>query len=86
MHNNHQPLKDANYLIAFRSSVWCIGFAVGIFSVVSQGIVSIADGYLSTIDLTHLVIASLVFTAWVCLKPHSLVVVRAIAHNSNPTI
>ena len=80
---NNQPLRDGSYRVAFRSSVWCIGFAVGLFTLVSQGIVSISDGYLSTIDLTHLTITSLFLTAWICLKPHSLVTARAVIHNSN---
>lgn len=75
--------KEIDFLDALRHSIWFIGIAIALFSVVGKGIVAISDGYFSMFELTQFSTAVLFIVAWFCLKPQSLIVTRAVVHNSN---
>jgi hypothetical protein len=63
----HAPLVT-NQL---RGFAWRLGLLYWIFSIVHCGFAFFASGHSSAIDLTRLITASLLFVAWILLKPEA---------------
>lgn len=57
------------FLTRVRNGVWFVGIPSWIFGVTDRSIAAFADGYVTTIELFHLLTASLFFLSWLWLKP-----------------
>lgn len=52
-----------------RNSIWLVGIPSWLFGIADRTFVSIADGYVSALELVHLFTAFFFFFSWLCLKP-----------------
>jgi len=53
----------------FQKSIWLLGIPSWLFGLTDRSIAAFADGYLSTVELLHLVMTSFFFVGWLFLKP-----------------
>ncbi|HAA26993.1 MAG TPA: hypothetical protein DCE56_04035 [Cyanobacteria bacterium UBA8553] len=66
---NNRGRENYNFFTQFRSSIWSLGVPSFMFGVIDRTIASFADGYLSAIELVHLLTVSFFFISWLSLKP-----------------
>jgi hypothetical protein len=59
-----------NVSIAIRTVIWCLGNVAWIFGIIDRSIAIFAEGCLSFIGITELLIALFLFVCWLFLKPH----------------
>lgn len=65
-----EPTSDKNLLFPLlRNSIWLIGIACWLFGLTDRSLASLADGYLSAVDLLQLFTALFFFICWLSLKP-----------------
>ena len=69
--NNEQKAEIGRFLGRLKSGIWLIGISSWLFGISDRTIASLADGYLSAIDLIQLLTASFFFVSWLFLKPTS---------------
>jgi len=56
---------------AVKNGIWFSGVASFIFGLSDRTFASLSDGLINAIDLVQLFTASLIFVAWLFLKPES---------------
>jgi hypothetical protein len=62
--------SEASELLFLRKNgVWLSGIPAGLFGVVDRAIASLADGYVSLVDLLQIFAAVSCFLFWLSLKP-----------------
>lgn len=69
--NKDQKSEIGRFLSRLKSGIWFIGISSWLFGICDRTIASLADGYLSAIDITQLFTASFFFVSWLFLKPTS---------------
>jgi hypothetical protein len=69
--SNKQQTEMARFLGRLKSGIWLIGISSWLFGISDRTIASLADGYLSAIDIIQLFTASFFFVSWLFLKPSS---------------
>lgn len=52
-----------------KQGIWLFGVSFWVFGLTDRSIASLADGYLSAMDLAQLATASFFFVGWLFLKP-----------------
>ncbi|MBD1936663.1 hypothetical protein [Microcoleus sp. FACHB-68] len=67
--NNDTSAKISLFIAHIRNSIWILGIPSCLFGITDRSLASLADGYLSAIDLTQLFTASFLLLAWLSLKP-----------------
>jgi hypothetical protein len=66
----YQPALEVTALIAkLRNSIWMFGIPSWLFGISDRGVAAFADGYLSPVEILHLLTASFFFLSWLSLKP-----------------
>lgn len=58
-----------NFSLTLKKGIWFLGTSSWLFGISDRSIASLADGYLSAIDLIQLSTASFFFISWLFLKP-----------------
>ncbi|MGV2828899.1 hypothetical protein [Myxosarcina sp. GI1(2024)] len=58
-----------NFPQTLKKGIWILGTSSWLFGISDRSIASLADGYLSAIDLIQLSTASFFFVSWLFLKP-----------------
>ena len=58
-----------NFSQTLKKGIWIIGTSSWVFGISDRSIASLADGYISAIDLIQLCTASFFFVSWLFLKP-----------------
>lgn len=71
--NNQQSSEDSVFFGSLKNGIWLIGTSSWLFGITDRSIASLADGYLSALDLVQLFTASFFFVGWLFLKPVSRV-------------
>lgn len=69
--NNEQKTEKSQFLGSLKNGIWFIGISSWLFGISDRTIASLADGYLSAIDIIQLFTASFFFISWLFLKPTS---------------
>lgn len=64
-----QPVELSLLVDKLRNSIWNLGIPSWLFGITDRTVASLADGYFSAIELSHLFIASFFFVSWLYLKP-----------------
>lgn len=67
--NNSNTLELPVFIGRIKNSIWLFGIPSWLFGVTDRGIAAFADGYVSVIELIHLITASFFFISWLYLKP-----------------
>jgi hypothetical protein len=60
-----------DFMGTLKNGIWLLGVSSWLFGITDRSIASLADGYLSAIDLMQLLTASFFFLSWLFLKPAS---------------
>ncbi|HEY9674324.1 MAG TPA: hypothetical protein V6D11_22985 [Waterburya sp.] len=71
--NTTQSIKLTHFTLYFRNGIWLLGLHSWLFGITDRSLASLADGYVSAIELTQLFTASFFFLAWLSLKPEESV-------------
>lgn len=58
-----------NFPRTLKRGIWILGTSSWLFGISDRSISSLADGYLSAIDLIQLSTASFFFVSWLFFKP-----------------
>jgi hypothetical protein len=58
-----------NFPQTLKRGIWVLGTSSWVFGISDRSIASLADGYISAIDLIQLFTASFFFISWLFLKP-----------------
>lgn len=58
-----------NFSLTLKKAIWLIGTSSWIFGISDRTLASLADSYISAIDLIQLCTASFFFVSWLFLKP-----------------
>ena len=66
---NYQPSDSEEFIGNLKNGIWLFGITSWLFGITDRSIASLADGYLSALDLMQLFTASTFFVAWIFLKP-----------------
>lgn len=61
--------KVENFPQTLKKGIWIVGTSSWLFGIIERSIASIADGYISALDLIQLFTASFFFVSWLFLKP-----------------
>lgn len=69
--SNEQKSEIGRFLGSLKNGIWFIGISSWVFGISDRTIASLADGYLSAIDIIQLFTASFFFVSWLFLKPTS---------------
>ncbi len=72
--NDQKKFTTKVFLRNLKHGVWLFGISSWLFGITDRSIASFADGYLSGVDLMQLLSAAVFFTAWLFLKPTSLLI------------
>lgn len=67
--NNNLFTKPSIFIAHIRNSIWILGIPSCLFGITDRSLASLADGYLSAIDLTQLFTSAFLLLAWLSLKP-----------------
>lgn len=70
--NSGQASEQSVFLSNLKNGLWFLGVSSWLFGITDRSIASLADGYLSALDLIQLSTASFFFVSWLFLKPASL--------------
>jgi hypothetical protein len=65
----NEQKKPENFSQTLKKGIWILGTSSWLFGISDRSIVSIADGYISAIDLIQLCTASFFFVSWLFLIP-----------------
>lgn len=66
---NQQPKELSDFVVALRQGIWSFGILAWLFGLTDRSIASLADGYLSALDIMQLFTAAVFFLGWLYLKP-----------------
>ncbi|MBD2463746.1 hypothetical protein H6G89_22350 [Oscillatoria sp. FACHB-1407] len=66
---NNQFLEATVVISKLRNSIWFFGIPSWVYGIADRGVAALADGYLSAIEIAHILTASLFFLGWLLLKP-----------------
>jgi hypothetical protein len=66
---NNQSLELSLFLTKLKNNIWIFGIHSWLFGITDRSLASLADGYLSAIEIAQLFTASFLFISWVSLKP-----------------
>lgn len=69
--NNQQSSAGFGFFGGWKNGLWLVGTSSWLFGITDRSIASLADGYLSALDLVQLLTASFFFIGWLFLKPVS---------------
>lgn len=69
--NNQKESGYQKFVGNFKNGIWLFGVSSWLFGITDRSIASLADGYLSALDLAQLFTAGTFFAAWLFLKPVS---------------
>lgn len=69
---NNKSLQISVFLANIRNGIWLFGIPSWLFGITDRSFASLADGYLSALDLMQLFTASLFFLSWLYLKPEPI--------------
>jgi hypothetical protein len=58
-----------NFPQTLKKGIWILGTSSWVFGISDRSIASLADGYISAIDLIQLFTASFFFVSWLFLRP-----------------
>lgn len=58
-----------NFPQTLKRGIWILGTSSWLFGISDRTIASLADGYISAVDLIQLCTASFFFVSWLFLKP-----------------
>ncbi|UBF25863.1 hypothetical protein K9N68_30690 [Kovacikia minuta CCNUW1] len=64
-----QPTGLYPFLGNLKRGIWFIGLSSWLFGITDRTIASLADGYLSALDMIQLFTAAFFFVSWLFLKP-----------------
>ena len=64
-----RPSDRTDFITALRNAIWLLGIVCWVFGITDRSIASLADGYLSAIDIMQLFTAAFFFISWLYLKP-----------------
>lgn len=67
--SEQNSVQIAEFTTNLRNGIWLIGIPSWLFGITDRSMATLADGYLSAIDLMQLLTASLFFLSWLFLKP-----------------
>jgi hypothetical protein len=67
---NNQSVEFPLFITKLKNNLWIFGIHSWLFGITDRSMASLADGYLSAIELVHLFIASFFFVSWLSLKPN----------------
>lgn len=70
---NQQASELSTFLGRLKNGIWFFGISSWLFGITDRTIASLADGYLSALDIVQLFTASFFFVSWLFLKPTSRV-------------
>jgi hypothetical protein len=65
----NQQKNRENFPHTLKKGIWILGTSSWLFGISDRSIASLADGYISAIDLIQLFTASFFFISWLFLKP-----------------
>lgn len=57
------------FIASLRNGIWFLGIPSWLFGITDRSLASLADGYLSAVDLMQVFTASFFFLSWLYLKP-----------------
>ena len=60
------------FLANLRNGIWLLGVSSWLFGILDRSIATLADGYLSALDIIQLFTALFFFVSWLFLKPTSM--------------
>jgi hypothetical protein len=64
-----KPKKVENFPQTLKRGIWILGTSSWLFGISDRSLASLADGYLSAIDIVQLCTASFFFVSWLFLRP-----------------
>jgi hypothetical protein len=64
-----KPQKVENFSQTLKKGIWILGTSSWVFGISDRSLASLADGYLSAIDIVQLCTASFFFVSWLFLRP-----------------
>ncbi|MBD2313179.1 hypothetical protein H6G20_16035 [Desertifilum sp. FACHB-1129] len=67
--NTPQTSEAALFLSNLKNGIWFFGISSWVFGITDRTLATLADGYLSAIDIAQLFTASFFFMGWLFLKP-----------------
>lgn len=67
--NNNTPVGIPLFVTKLKNSIWIFGVHSWLFGITDRGFASLADGYLTAVELAHIFTASFFFLSWLYLKP-----------------
>ncbi|MGF1479324.1 MAG: hypothetical protein ACFB4I_07505 [Cyanophyceae cyanobacterium] len=68
-----RPLTNTLLCVAkLRNSVWSLGIPSWLFGITDRSIAALGDGYISPIEILHILIGTFFFVSWLYLKPEEL--------------
>lgn len=70
--NNSHSFELIAFLVNLKNGIWLMGVSSWVFGILDRSVASLADGYLSAIDMVQLFTATFFFVSWLFLKPSSL--------------
>lgn len=66
---HQQPKELSDFVVTLRQAIWSFGVVAWLFGITDRSIASLADGYLSALDIMQLFTAAVFFLSWLYLKP-----------------
>jgi hypothetical protein len=69
--NNNRSAEISIFIANLRSGIWLLGIPSWIFGMADRSIASLADGYVSAVELAQLLTAAFLLLSWISLKPES---------------
>lgn len=67
--NKNHAIEVSLIIAKIRNGIWIFGIPSWLFGITDRNVASMADGYLSTLELFQLFTASCFFLGWLYLKP-----------------
>ena len=65
----NKPQNIENFPQTLKKGIWILGTSSWVFGISDRCIASLADGYVSAIDIIQLFTASFFFISWLFLRP-----------------
>lgn len=70
MNSNKQNSDALKFSSTLKQGIWLLGIPSWLFGIVDRSIASLADGYLSALDISQVFTAAFFFISWLFLKPN----------------
>ena len=68
--NNRRSREAFLYTARLRNSLWLFGIPTLLFVIADRSMTALADGYLTTLELSQVFVTSFLFVSWLCLSPN----------------